>query len=62
MAADAAKHGIHTTETTGWVEYPIPPDVVLYTQMHLGRGQVAELIRLLQHWLETGQLSEDKWD
>lgn len=54
MAREAARVGVKTTETTGWVPYPIPEQVSLYTRMHLNRKQVAALIRHLQAWLDNG--------
>lgn len=58
MASQAAEHGVHTTETTGWVKYPVPDAVVMSTRMHLTQDQVAELMPLLQHFVETGELPE----
>ena len=55
MAKDAASVGIETTETVGWVKYPIPDKVSLATRMHLDRKQVASLIATLQKWLDTGE-------
>lgn len=54
MARDAASVGVNTTETCGWVPYPIPKEVQISTRMHLNRQQVAGLIVRLQRWLETG--------
>jgi len=54
MARDAAKVGVATDRTTGWVAYPIPNEVLVSVDMHLDRGQVAGLIDRLQQWLETG--------
>jgi hypothetical protein len=54
MASDAAKVGVVTTETSGWVPYPIPPEVCLHTRMHLTVPQVKSLMAHLQAWLDTG--------
>ena len=54
MARDAHKVGVTTAETTGWVDYPIPDDVSIWTRMHLNREQVAGLIGRLQQWLAQG--------
>lgn len=54
MARDALSHGVVTSETTGWVPYPVPPAVSLSTCMHLNREQVEGLIGRLQQWLDTG--------
>lgn len=42
---------------TGWVKYPIPDDVSLYTRMLLDRQQVARLLPVLQKFVETGEIS-----
>ena len=41
---------------TGWVKYPINPDVLLHTRMHLTQEQVAELLPHLQKFVETGEI------
>jgi len=43
-------------DLTGTVKYPIPEEVMLTTRMHLNREQVAELIPILQHFVETGDV------
>lgn len=60
MASDAAAHGVQTNETTGWVPYPVPDAVLMSTRMHLTQQQVADLLPILQHFAETGQLPEPK--
>jgi len=40
----------------GWVPYPINPDVLLTTRMHLTQGQVKTLLPLLQKFAKTGEL------
>lgn len=54
MATKASSVGVQTTETCGWVPYPIPEDVLLSTRMHLDRKQVKKLIVSLTRWLERG--------
>ena len=56
MWADAKAAGVETDATCGWVPYPIPKEVLLSTRMHLTQEQVAELIPVLQHFVETGRL------
>lgn len=56
MASQAHAHGVNTSETTGWVAYPIPKEVLLTTRMHLTRDQVAELLPVLQRFVSTGEL------
>ncbi|MBM9931858.1 hypothetical protein JTL83_06820 [Pseudomonas aeruginosa] len=58
MAREAESVGVLTRETTGWVPYPIPEKVLLTTRMHLTQEQVVELLPLLQHFAETGELPE----
>lgn len=54
MARDAAKVGVMTSQSTGWVPYPIPEGVMVSAAMHLDREQVAGLIARLQQWLGSG--------
>lgn len=56
MARDAAKYGIETEEDSGWVTFPIPSEVLLSTRMHLTREKVANLIPILQNFVDTGEL------
>ena len=53
MASQAASVGVETTETNGWVSFPIPQEVSLSTRMHLDRKQVKALIDHLQSWLDS---------
>lgn len=58
MASDALAAGIDTDETTGWVPYPMPKNVLLTTRMHLTRELVAELLPILQRFVHTGEVSK----
>lgn len=58
MAVHAAALGIKTPAVNGWVQYPLPAQVSLTTRMHLTREQVADLLPLLQHFVDTGELPE----
>jgi len=58
MASKAAENGVSTSETTGWVPFPIPDDVLLHTRMHLSREDVKRMLPLLQRFVETGSLTE----
>lgn len=60
MAFDAPRLGVETTETTGWVPYPVPKEVLMHTRMHLSQRQVKELLPLLQYFAEHGELPTDK--
>lgn len=42
-------------EVTGWMPYPIPDEVQIWTRMHLNREQVEGLVERLQQWLATGE-------
>lgn len=56
MASDAKKLGIETERATGWINYPIPEEVLLSTRMHLSQEQVKELLPTLIKFAETGEL------
>ena len=56
MASQAKSFGVETQETTGWVSYPIPDEVLLTTRMHLNRKQVAKLLPVLQKFVDTGEI------
>jgi hypothetical protein len=60
MASEAASFGIKTKQTTGWVPYPIPEEVLMHTRMHLSRNGVIDLIKQMQHWVDTGDLPEQE--
>jgi hypothetical protein len=60
MAFHAASVGVSTTETTGWVPYPVPEEVLMHTRMHLSQRQVKELLPLLRHFVKTGELPVKK--
>jgi hypothetical protein len=56
LHGDAAKVGVHTTATEGWVPYPIPKEVLIATRMHLTRDQVRELLPILKRFVATGEV------
>lgn len=56
MASQAIDYGIETKKTTGWVTYPVPDEVHMTTRMHLNREQVAELLPILQKFVDTGDI------
>lgn len=60
LAKHARMVGIETNKDTGWVPYPVPPEVHMTTRMHLTREQVAELLPILQHFVGTGELPRDE--
>jgi len=59
MASKAAHYGIKTDQVTGWIDYPLPINVSLRTEMHLSRKQVRSLIVHLKAWLKTGQFEAE---
>lgn len=57
LATNAKKLGIHTHGIDcGWIPFDIPDEVSLSTRMHLTQEQVAELIPILQKFVETGEI------
>ena len=44
----------HLVPGQGWQPVLMPDSYVANTRMHLTREQVAELVPLLQRWLDTG--------
>lgn len=54
LASEARSVGVVTAKNTGCVPYPIPPNVLLTSRMHLDREQVSALIMKLQNWLDGG--------
>ena len=57
-AIDARRLGIDTNEEVGWVDYYIPDEVLISTQMHLDQDQAKELIKVLEKFVETGNISD----
>lgn len=57
MAINAASVGVKTQETTGWVPYPVPDEVLLSSSMHLTRDQIAELLPVLEQFVKTGEIT-----
>jgi len=49
-------------ETTGWVPYPIPDDVLLQTRMHLTQKQAKELAKSLLYFVKYGWLPKTAKD
>lgn len=59
LASQSKEVGVDTDETRGWVTFPVPPQVHMTTRMHLSREQVAALLPILEHFVETGDLPDD---
>lgn len=60
MAVDAAYVGVKTDQRTGWVDFPIPEQVLIHDRMHLNRADVRKLVKRLNLWLKTGGLASDE--
>jgi hypothetical protein len=58
LARDARALGIATEQVNGWVPFQIPDEVLLTTRMHLTREMVADLLPILQRFVDTGELEE----
>lgn len=58
LASQAGMFGVRTSQTTGWVDLSLPREVEIGTRMHLTQDQVAELLPILQRFVETGELSD----
>jgi hypothetical protein len=57
MVSQARQFGVDPKgETTGWVPYPIPDEVSIWTRMHLTRDQVRDLMPVLQYFADHGML------
>ena len=61
MSSDAIRLGLRERtfdeNDNGWVDFEIPKEVAISTRMHLDRKQVQKLLPILQHFVETGELS-----
>lgn len=56
---DAARLGLDVPDSDGgWMPYPLPKEVHTWSRMHLSREAVAQLIPLLQAFVDTGELPE----
>ena len=56
MVSKAKEYGLEPVGINGWMEYPVPKDVLMNTRMHLNRKQVKELLPYLTRFVETGVL------
>lgn len=60
LASYAPHYGVQTSETEGWVPFPIPDAVQLSTRMHLDRSGAKVLIAILEKFVKQGSL-EKHW-
>ena len=60
MKQDAVKLGLISKDkpTAGWMDYPIPEEVLLHTRMHLNKEQATILGLKLLHFGTSGDISE----
>lgn len=60
MEQDAVKLGLISRDkpTAGWVDYPIPQEVLLHTRMHLNKEQATILGLKLLHFGASEDISE----
>lgn len=60
MKQDAVKLGLISKDkpTAGWMDYPIPEEVLLHTRMHLNKEQATILGLKLLHFGTSGNISE----
>ena len=58
MASQAKAFGVDTTETCGWVPYPVPKEVSLTTRMHLTQDMARVLAKQLSYFAKHGELPE----
>lgn len=60
MSSDATRMGLRERtfdeRDNGWVPFEIPKAVSLNTRMHLTQEMAAELIPILQRFVDTGEL------
>lgn len=56
LASRASFYGIETSETCGWIPYPMPEGVLLSTRMHLTRAQARKLAHVLEYFANFGVL------
>lgn len=56
LHGDARRLGIATGATSGWVDYPVPDEVLIDTRMHLNRKQVWKLLPTLIKFALTGNI------
>lgn len=53
----ASRHPELTTQTTGWIDVPLPIDVLIVGRMHLDQHTARQLIEALQQFVATGELA-----
>ncbi len=62
MVSDAIKMGILDADKrtgedrNGWMPYPVPPQVLMHTDMHLSQEHVLRLLPILLKFAATGEL------
>lgn len=57
LVSKAKELGMDTGDhENGWMDYPLPSDVMQVNRMHLTREQVKDLLPILQYFVEWGDL------
>jgi hypothetical protein len=59
LASEIGRVNPETGEMSGWVDYPMPENVLIRSRMHLTQEQVAALLPILQAFAATGELPEE---
>jgi len=60
LCSDANRIGIDTKgQSTGWMDYPIPENVLISSAMHLSQDQVKKILPVLKYFAETGNYIKD---
>jgi hypothetical protein len=64
LARDALRLGrgdlVPGGAAVGWVPWPLPNEVQVFTRMHLTQDQVRSLLPALQHFVDTGELPSEE--
>ena len=58
LGADDANPKI-LKQNEGWINYPIPSEVLFTTRMHLSQKQVGDLLPYLMRFVETGEIIKE---
>lgn len=63
MAYDAIRLGIPTDgQTTGWVPFKVPHEVLFHDRMHLDQDMIHKLMPYLTNFEDTGELTDEYYD
>lgn len=48
------------SDRTGWIDYPMPDCVHIFSRMHLNRNNAKILVKYLNYFIKTGELPENE--